>query len=346
MTERVDKPYQPLFEVQILHHYWLDDANVLFDTLSSELREQHLLSYDVRKFLSVTPTITTQKLLNSLRCVFKNTALGFLVMIPKQTVVADNALFEFVLTVNNSEFFNYTALTFRPQKIVELYQPTEKKSYRYKENVTVLSNLTGVSRVIATKTALFLSKEIPLFTGNEPVESLVQISKALVQLTRDQSKVEKLTLSAKTSNFPAFVHQDDAPSIVPRADLDGTPPAKGILLANDIPDDVFALIRLSAIRADDSEFSFIDKGLAKKTKPVFQVRFKNRSTQWHYYNKRTGKTDNPTFTEPTVLPLTFFGNASSFKPDKKIKPSEGFVKAEFANNDPTKVLGLISEIFE
>jgi hypothetical protein len=98
---------------------------------------------------------------------------------------------------------------------------------------------------------------------------------------------------------------------------------------------VFALIRLSAVRADDGDFSLIDSsGHAKTTHPVFQVRFKNRSTVWQYLNKRTGIVDA---TEPHPLPLTYFGNAGT-----KQKPSAGLVKAVQSG---TKIIQLVSEVF-
>ena len=107
------------------------------------------------------------------------------------------------------------------------------------------------------------------------------------------------------------------------------------MLSDDIPDDVFALIRLSAVRANDSDFSFIDgNGRAKTPHPVFQIRFKNRSTLWQYVNKNTRAVIS---TELNPLPLTHFGNAGT-----KQKPSEGWVKAEKSG---TKITRLVSEIF-
>ena len=132
--------------------------------------------------------------------------------------------------------------------------------------------------------------------------------------------------------MPVFVHQGDVP-------VDG-------VLLEDIPDDIYALIRLATVRADNDEFSFITAaGLAKTPAPVFQIRFKNRSTQWHYYHGNTGKNIPPFFVEPAPLPLTFFGNASS-APNKKQKPSQGLVVPQTDESVPPKVLGLRSEIFE
>jgi hypothetical protein len=259
-----------------------------------------------------------------------------------------NLLFEFVLTVSDAQFFTYTALTLQPQTIVELSDKTEHKIYRYKTNVPVLSNATGVVK----NQLLYLSQAIPALTDKNPkdrIEALFQDNNTLVQLISDDPNVANQSLYKGTNDFPVFVHQNDIPildlpdDLIKPDDLENLP-KRGILLSNDIPDTVFALLQLSPLTQGNGDFDFIDAhGQAKTTTPVFHIRFKNRSTQWHYYDKKAGKTGNPSF-NPNPLPLTFFGNAN---PDnKKRKPSEGFVKAEFTNNDPSKVAGLISDIFE
>lgn len=445
MSEHLNSSCQQLFQVHILHHYWLDDGKESFDRLSKDLSEQHLRSYDVRQLLTITPTPATAKLLSGLGCIFKNTALGFVVMAPmgsglsrrcdirrltvsdeneqKEAIqefqsefvsrkneravlivtstsaadqwtiagfsdegifkselidpnsdlfvelkknpvnefkivelvrsilnwnLAKNMQFAFVLTVKNPDFFNYTALTIRPQPVIELYQEAEDKTCRYKKNVPVLSNLTGETRLgdannplylsqDGSKKTLYLSQPIPVFsdTADYPVEALVQIGDALVQFTSDQLDTGQgqQQLNAQASAMPVFVHQGDIP-------------ADGVLLEG-IPDDVFALIRLATVRPDNDEFSFITAaGQAKIPAPIFQIRFKNRSTQWYYYHGKTGKNAPVSFIEPAPLPLTFFGNASFVKPNKKQKPSQGLAIPQTDKSVPPKVLGLRSEIFE
>jgi len=98
---------------------------------------------------------------------------------------------------------------------------------------------------------------------------------------------------------------------------------------------VFTLIRLSAVRADDGDFSLIDGGgQAKPAHPVFQVRFKNRSAIWKYLDKNTSDVKS---TEPNPLPLTHFGNAGT-----KQKPSAGLIKTVRSG---TRITQLVSEIF-
>ena len=359
MAEQIAKGYKRLLEIRLLHHYWVDEGSEEFDSLPkndlerallpdpkpSTTQEQRLLSYDVRSFLGVTPIATTERVLKGFGCVYKNTALGCLVAAPASAVIPADTIFEFVVTVKAAEFFNYTALTLRPQKIYEFFlqskapnaedKPPEIKIYRYKENVPFLSNLTGASRVLGGDKTLFLSKEIPELQATDWVESLVLLGGGLWQLTGDQPKAGKLQLNVKVADFPVFVHQADVPPIVPPLGLNGAP-AKGILLSKDIPDNVFALIQLSPLRNDDEDFSFIDKnsGHAKKKHPVFQIRFKNRSTIWQYLKKDTGAVDSE---EQNPLPLTYFGNAGN-----KQKPSAGLVEARKSGD---KITQLVSNIF-
>jgi hypothetical protein len=102
-----------------------------------------------------------------------------------------------------------------------------------------------------------------------------------------------------------------------------------------VPDDVFALISLTAVRGGNGAFSFVDgAGAAKAPYPVFDVRFKNRSTLWTYLDKQTGAVSA---TEAAPLPLTHFGNAGT-----KQKPSGGLVKATMSG---AKITQLVSEIY-
>jgi hypothetical protein len=335
MTERSIGGYKPLFEVRLLHHYWLDEGGNVFDLMQDQVKKNaRLQEYDRRTFLSVIPTATTTKALKSLKCIYKDTALGFMVAVQNEKVIPSDALFEFIVTIESSAFFNYTALTLQSQKNHDIYDKKADKTWRYKENVPVFSNLSGASRGTGINKSLFLSKEYAETTADDPVESLVLAGGALLQLTGDQPGADTLQLNAQATNSPVFVNQGDVPTIVPPAGLMNEP-IRGILLSEDIPANVFALIRLSAVRVNDSDFSFVDSnGHAKTPHPIFQIRFKNRSTTWQYFNKKTGAIAS---TEPNPLPLTYFGNAGT-----KQKPSEGWVKAE---KNGTKITRLISEIF-
>ena len=333
MSERTTIGNKRLFEVRLLHHYWLDDGATVFDRIADQAKQAARLQvYDMRPFLVVRPTATTARGLSAFHCLFRETALGCVVLAPDTAIIPPGTIFEFIVTTTHRSFFDYTALTLRPQKVYELTNSADGVTYRYKENVPVLSNLTGTTRGTGANKSLFLSSEIP--SQGDQVESLVLSGGALLQLTSDGPNPATQQLDAQATNGPAYVHQADAPAIVPPQGLSGAP-ARGVRLSADITDDVFALLSVTAVRADDADFSFVDAaGAPKADHPVYQVRFKNRSTVWKYLNKRTGAVDT---TEASPLPLTYFGNAGT-----KQKPSEGFVKADMTG---TKITRLVSEIY-
>jgi hypothetical protein len=334
MAERITSLYRRLFEVRLLHHYWLDEGTTVFDQISNARKAARLFGYDVRAFLDLRPTAATENGLRAYRCVYRNTALGFIVGAPASAIIPADTVFTFIVSIASGQVYDYTSLTLRPRRLYELLNTADGITYRYKEDVPVLSNLTGATRGVAPTVALFLSREIPAAAADDQVESLVRSGNALLQLTSDNPAATTQTIGVQASDLPVFVHQADAPDIVPPAGLVGAP-ARGVQLSADIEDDAFAIISLTAVRADNDDFSFVDAaGAAKATPPVYQVRFKNRSTVWTYLDKATRA---PNSTEANPLPLTFFGNAGT-----KQKPSGGFVKADMTG---TKVTRLVSEIY-
>jgi hypothetical protein len=347
MTEHIDKGYKSLLEVRLLHHYWLDEGKTVFDSLSKDDSERRLLSYDVQSFLAITPTATATKILAGIGGVYKDTSLGCTVLVPSNAVFPTDTVLEFVVTVKDAAFFNYTALTLRPQKIYEFFvqsprssedQPPEIKVFRYKENVPVLSNETGTTRQLGGKNALFLSQKFPESHPTDLIEFLVVSGNELLQLISDDPAILPHSLGPNAADLPVFVHQADVPAIVPPSGVTGVP-TKGIQLSSEIPDNVFALVQLSPLLDDNDDFSFVDKdsGLAKAAHPIFQIRFKNRSTFWQYLKKENGEVIPEA---PKLLPLTYFGNAGS-----KQKPSVDFVEPQKNKDDNTKISKLVSKVF-
>ncbi|MEN6622484.1 MAG: hypothetical protein ABFD50_13140 [Smithella sp.] len=331
MTERIVSGYRRLFEIRLLHHYWLDEGSTAFDFITpSKRKDERLLTYDIHSFLKIAPAISTEKNLRGHNCIYKDTALGCIVAAPDNAEFRENLTFDFAVTIQQAAFHNYTALTLQPQNIYELYYEIEDKIRRFKDNVPVLSNLTGAARIFESDKVLFLSREFPGLAADDHIESLVLSGSALLQLTGDQPGADAQMLTDAASDWPVFIHQGDVPDIIAPAGLAGVP-ERGIELTDDIPTDTFALIRLYTTRSDDDDFSLIGSDGHAKTSnnPVFQIRFKNRSTFWEY--KNTG------VVEPAPLPLTCYGNAGT-----KQKPSQSLVKAVKSGD---KITRIVSEIY-
>ena len=343
MAERIKTNYQRLFELHIIHHYWLDDGVVVFDSLPETKKNNRLLTYDVRSFLTISPTAVTQKALQQLGGIYKQTTLGCMVAVPEGAVVSATSQFDFVVTIQDPAFFQYTALTLPKQSIHEFYNQAENTVYRCKEAVPVLSNLTGATRTTNSSKSLFLSKEIPMLLASAAasVESLVVSGTALLQLTSDQPNATTQSIDTQRKNQPVFIHQDDIPAIAPPAGLSGFPPngLRGVQLTPQIPDNVYALVQLDAVRPDDPDFSCVAANAAKPVPPVFQIHLKNRSTVWTYVNQRTGETLS---TEPNPLPLTFF----SPNTNTKLRPSLDALRVSFDPDTPRRITRLSSVILK
>lgn len=337
MAERFKTKYVKLFEIKLLHHYWLDEGGQVYDQISDQnSKSVRLKSYDVRSFLDLSPTGPTANTLTAYGGIAKKTAQGLVVAVPETTVLPNDTVFEWLVTVVDPDFFNYTALTLQPQKIYRLFHAIEKKEYRYKENVPVLSNLTGSSRGIGLNKTLYLSQEFPALKTDDKAEALVSSGNAVKQLNNDQPGATAKIIGAQ-SKLPVFVHQGDIPVIVPPAGLEGVP-QRGVILCEKLPETFFALIKINAVRNDNAAFGIIDNvGRAKRSPPVFQVRFKNRSTFWRYLSKNDGTFKSE---EPEPLPLTYYGTIGG-----KQKPLAGLPKIEMDASKGNRVTRLVSEIF-
>lgn len=337
MVEFVRTGYTRLFEVRLLHHYWLDEGATVFDAIADpDVKARRLLTYDVRRMLAVEPSPATVATLAGLRGVFRMSGLGFFVAVPGDAVVPLDAGFEFFVTVADSEYANYTSLSLRPLSITDVPDPADPKAiHRYKANVPVLGNLAGASRGAGAAKRLFLSQEYASGAG-DGVEALVTSGNGLRQLTGDPPSAPFHALGP-TNLRPVYVHQGDVPAITPPPGSTGAP-ARGIELAPGTPPPVAAIVRLVPRRADDSDFSFVEaNGAPRASARVFEVHLRNRWTTWRYRDKRDGAV---TSAEADPLPLTHFGNAGA-----KQKPSPTAIDVEFDNSIPPKITRLVSDIY-
>jgi len=72
--------YQLLCEIKILHHYFLDDVNTVFDSLPAANQERKLKQYDVRNWLNISPDAATLDTLGDHRLVYRPTKQGFVIL--------------------------------------------------------------------------------------------------------------------------------------------------------------------------------------------------------------------------------------------------------------------------
>ena len=337
MAEQHAHAYSTLFEVRLLHHYWLDEGKTLFGRLPDEKQKPRLLNYDIGVFLEIAPTPRTGQMLKTCRAFWSKTKTGFIVATSGEALIPAGTVLEWSLRVIDPDFFNYTAQTLRPQAIRECYTADKSARYRFRENVPVFTNLTGASRGSGENKMLYLSREIAPLDAGEQAEALFDLDGALCQLTADQSGETPVyqTLDADKAAMPAFASQRDVPEIMPPAGVTDAP-SRGILLDDGVSGDLFAMVRIAAARGDDGDFSIIDsEGKPLASAPVFHLRLQNRRTWWRWIGR-----DGSESLSAEPLPLTFYGNASG---TQGIKPSVSSFRAE--PDGENAVARLVSEIF-
>jgi len=333
-SERLTARYARLFEVRVLHHYWLDDGDTIFDALPADSQEDRLRRYDVRTLLAIEPTKATAAQLAGLHAVWKATSLGLLVGLPAEVSVPDTSAFEFTLRVLDPDFSGYTAYGLIVPASADVFETSTLRVLRFRSDAALYTNLTGCARGTAGARQLFLTREPPARQDSDRVESIVNDGDALVQLLSDPPAAETVVLADAVGDLPAFATHADIPAIAPLAGVVGPLPPQGVRLPDGAPADTHALIRIVAVRSDDSDFSCTAGAVAKPAAPVFQVRFKNRRTLWRRYSKSS---PGSLLGEEGPFPLTYAGNPSTAQ-----KPTSRVVKLDRAGNAITNI---VSEVF-
>jgi hypothetical protein len=332
--ERLSTRYARLFEVRILHHYWLDDGATLFDALLPRVQQSRLLTFDVRKILELRPTTETIEILAGLEAIWRATSLGMVVGVKPNRRIPPTTVFEFTMRVVDPHYFGYSAYGLVVPTTATVFQTTTQKTFWYRSNAALYSNLSGASRGSGANKQLFLSREYLPRTSSDPVESIATDDSALVQLTSDPPISTAQTLGV-ASSLPVFAHHGDVPIITAPASAVGTVPTRGFALPEGAPEDTLALIRIGAVRLADADFSCTSGDVAKAVAPVFELRIKNRRTLWRYFNK-SDPTIAPTQSGP--FPRTYMGN-----PTTTLKPAHHMVTLDRSGSAITNI---VSEIYQ
>jgi hypothetical protein len=125
--------YKPLFQVNILHNYFLNKGVDEFFSMNESAKTRQLEVYDVNTFFSINPTGNTAWKLSGHNLVFKTTNTGFTIW-SKVTgnnnnipfIALDNNLsFTFLLKLKDTAFFNYSNL--KLEDAAKLYCFTNRK---------------------------------------------------------------------------------------------------------------------------------------------------------------------------------------------------------------------------
>jgi len=147
--------YRPLFDIQLLHHYFLNNGNTDFDS-DPVLAETQLSNYSFKNFISILPAAETLQQSIGRRIVFKETRKGLSVLIKAEETAPNSGVFKpfislpqhtiftFLLYTNDALFENYSMIPSIPS--IPFYfsnkKPvTEPNTFKY---LDVLNTTTSV----------------------------------------------------------------------------------------------------------------------------------------------------------------------------------------------------------
>jgi len=110
--------YKPLFKVDVLHLFFLNNGLKTFFSMNATDTEKQLDGYDLNAFLSIAPTRETQEQLKGYNLVFKNTNSGFAVWTKVRSddntfpfiPLPDDLSLSFLIQIKDPTFYNYTDL--------------------------------------------------------------------------------------------------------------------------------------------------------------------------------------------------------------------------------------------
>jgi hypothetical protein len=116
--------YKELFEVKILHYYFLNRGETLYNMMSDEEQAKVMLYYDVGEFFDIVPTKECKRLLDSYQCIFKQTSQGMIVGMRTESdgqdpphytpfvSLKDDLEFTFRMEIKDHDFMNHAVLPF------------------------------------------------------------------------------------------------------------------------------------------------------------------------------------------------------------------------------------------
>lgn len=161
--------YGLLFEVTLLHSYFLNSGEDTYVGMTTEDKKKMLKKFDSDSFVTITPTVETNTRLRNYKMVFKPTKTGFRVYIkvkeddeidPFISVPADLKL-DFIISINDYQFENYTNLEFvlKQMFLFSNTKPeTEPVTFKYIPNFSDNALISNDYLVSEETTAHFLSE--------------------------------------------------------------------------------------------------------------------------------------------------------------------------------------------
>lgn len=129
--------YETLFELKILHHFYLDNGKELYDNLSDMEKFRIQNKYRIQDFLSIAPVAQTMKFLSGNQILCKATDQGLITGVVRHKNEAgetkplfapnDPLVLSFRISIRDGLFNNYTSLPLKPNPGYVYYFTNESR---------------------------------------------------------------------------------------------------------------------------------------------------------------------------------------------------------------------------
>jgi hypothetical protein len=383
--------YDTLFEIRILHHYFLNSGITHFEQMTESEKAASMLRYDSREIFDIYPTSETIRLLASCKAIFRHTATGLIAGIRSvkdenqpdkkraSLVFDDTDTFTFAVEVKDPGFRNYTALPLKTEnETMFLFKNTEQGSKLEFPSLSVNPALFEngntynpgdmVTDQAQNPQKLFIAKvkttQNTTDAGAWAVENRaddypvhyatsadrIRVVRGILNYKeKDSGEVARAELALDTGGeFPVKFQAMPANVNIQRIlQFDFRQLPEGIYTltlykADDTPSDhlVFYLLQRPAmpfaiiqvrVKSNKPDYHLTDQDNFLRS-PVFNLRFRNRSTYWKY----TGKRFNQQSVTADPFPLTRHGIIKNVKVkditnsevDDLPNPSAGMIKTD------------------
>ncbi len=306
----IQSKYPVLFQVKVLHHYFLDKSKTLFDNLSAQEKIRVLAEYDVRNLLKIAPTPSTQQILEGQNLLFKPHGQGFAVLCQadgngvvgggKKPKAGERLRFWVKLV--DPYFMQYSAGFLENEKVrIEKSMDGKSPDTFFKHVYHLKNDVAGQSNSLCAMPANY---ELP---SEYVPESIVQHDANLdgnMEFYIAQRAIATNTPPTVGINLDWLKLEQIAPlnsnvRYVTQTDL------KELELADDIPQDSFALIEIEASAGAGATHLYNNSN--ELNAPTFEVRFKNRLTWWRHSLPPWVEGSLTSITQAEIRPLTLRG---------------------------------------
>jgi hypothetical protein len=278
-----------LFELNILHHYFLNKGTQNFEDMSAEEKLKQLNNYHVLNFMEIVPTPDCRRQIKNYKLKYVPTPTGFIIAAHADSEDEnkpflppdENLKLTFALKLKDGSFFNFSDLDLGiPRDQIFYFNNLEKTN---SDNLSLSQSTpsgTPSLKYVGVDDLLKFYKNI----HNHSIQSVgdsVQIS--LTNSHGDEVLNETVDLTDGKKTYQLDLRRIPSGKYTLKED-DGSGFTENFYLNNStfFPG-IFGLVELFGETTQQNDYAPLTaSGAFKNPAPIYHFRIKNRSTIWKY----------------------------------------------------------------